>query len=417
MMEKRMYDREINIRVIFLDNIRSLMIFCVIIVHAASAYAPFMEWWHVRDSVSPGFGLLLFVLDIFQMPVLFFIAGYFAVPSLDRRGPGIFVVAKLKRLGIPLALIGIFLNPLMPYIRYRSTTSVPMGFFDYWVRQMKTVVSLRFEHAADMTEATKHLNDFIQHHLWFISLLLIFFIIFAFGAVIKNRLQPAAARPGTRKETANTRTILLSMFTAGLAMAVVFALVSLVSKDGAWLKMGGFLLFQPTRVALYAGMFLLGIRAYSQSWFMGVPMPGRWWLWLTVVLGVLIFFVIGSVTYAKTSSPLLSFANGLCRALICLCCVGLFTTLGYRHWNRPTRVNRSLAASSYDIYLIHLPVVIVLQLLFLSLGVPIFIKFTLVALSATVLSWGASSFLVLPYPKASVMALLAVFGLVAALVR
>ena len=64
------------------------------------------------------------------MPILFFIAGFFAPSSLVKRGVGGFINAKLKRLGIPLVLVGIFVVPLISFIGYRNRPDAALGFFD-----------------------------------------------------------------------------------------------------------------------------------------------------------------------------------------------------------------------------------------------------------------------------------------------
>ncbi len=53
-------------RIQFLDAVRVSMVFCVVLVHSAAAYANVIPWWHVRDPRSSAFfDLLVIVLDIF----------------------------------------------------------------------------------------------------------------------------------------------------------------------------------------------------------------------------------------------------------------------------------------------------------------------------------------------------------------
>ena len=99
------------------------------------------------------------------------------------------------------------------------------------------------------------------------------------------------------------------------------------------------------------------------------------------------------------------------RTFFCLAAIGLLTTIGSRYWNRTTRLNRSLAASSYDIYLLHLPIVVILQFAFLTATLPMVIKFVIIFVTAVAVSWSLSASLVRPYPKLSSAALLAAFVL------
>ncbi len=65
------------------------------------------------------------------MALLFFISGYFAVPSLDRKGGDRFAKDRFIRLGLPTLLYMLVIGPLTQYASYR-TPGVPGGFFYQW---------------------------------------------------------------------------------------------------------------------------------------------------------------------------------------------------------------------------------------------------------------------------------------------
>ena len=116
---------------------------------------PYHSLWSVRDPVRrPFFDLLLIVLDIFRCRVLFFLAGFFALPSLSTQGSRRFISVKLKRLGIPLLLIGLFFVPLISCIGYRNRTADAHGFFRFWWMQMQTVLDWRWVNYATTRSAT-----------------------------------------------------------------------------------------------------------------------------------------------------------------------------------------------------------------------------------------------------------------------
>jgi fucose 4-O-acetylase-like acetyltransferase len=75
-------------RLYFFDNLRAFVIVLVIVLHASityMAYAP--TWWYVLDPQnSTFFTWLVLLIDVPIMPILFFTAGYFALPSLQKRG-------------------------------------------------------------------------------------------------------------------------------------------------------------------------------------------------------------------------------------------------------------------------------------------------------------------------------------------
>jgi len=411
-----------NERVIFLDNIRSLMIISVLVLHASAAYSRFVPWWYVADHAKNSlFDITGTVLDIFLMPVLFFISGYFALPSLNRRGTFDFIIAKFRRLGIPLALVGVFIAPIMPYIRYHDRTDQPVGYLEYWLQQLKTFLDLRPLHVSpvEMVTTTGYQDIFIQHHLWFLSLLLVFFMLFAAGASVKTKFSNLTERVNSGN-VPTASSMLGAMLFSGLAIASCFALINLSSRDGAWIRIGGLLLFQPTRVPLYAGLFCLGIYAYSRNWFVLRKLPGTSWAWLAASLVLLLAFLTASGAFydqTATTTLYLALSHGLLRTFLCLSLIGFFTSLAYSRWNSPTRINRSLAASSYDIYLIHLPIVVLIQLAMFFLNISPLIKFGVVCMMSLMISWGLSSLMIRPYPRVAVTALLAVFSAAVIFVR
>ena len=89
-------------RLTYMDNLRWFMVVLVLIFHAGASYGSAVEFWPFHD-VNPStlIDLFMFEGDVFMMSVLFFIAGYFAMPSLSKRGIRRFLVDKLKSLGAP----------------------------------------------------------------------------------------------------------------------------------------------------------------------------------------------------------------------------------------------------------------------------------------------------------------------------
>jgi fucose 4-O-acetylase-like acetyltransferase len=108
-------------RLLYFDNLRTAAITLVILGHVAVSYGAGGDWYyHGEGQASPvAFILMLPLMAIgaaFMMGLLFLIAGYFTPHSYDRKGPGPFLVDRLKRLGIPLLLFAIVINPIIEYL-------------------------------------------------------------------------------------------------------------------------------------------------------------------------------------------------------------------------------------------------------------------------------------------------------------
>ena len=80
-------------RIYFLDNLRTILIFLVVLLHAGIVYEPILEnTWIVSDPVKSGsIGLVRMYLDLFVMFILFFISGYFISYSVKSKGALIFI--------------------------------------------------------------------------------------------------------------------------------------------------------------------------------------------------------------------------------------------------------------------------------------------------------------------------------------
>ena len=75
----------------------------------------------------------------------------------------------------------------------------------------------------------------------------------------------------------------------------------------------------------------------------------------------------------------------------------VFISFAYRYWNRDSKVNRTLAANSYGIYILHMPIVLGLNLALVSwAGGDVIVKFSIVTVASIFLSWCISRFVVKP---------------------
>ena len=80
-------------RLYFFDNLRACVIVLVIVLHASITYMTYApQWWYVLDpDNSDVFAMLVLLIDVPLMPILFFLAGYFTLPSLQKRGVNLFL--------------------------------------------------------------------------------------------------------------------------------------------------------------------------------------------------------------------------------------------------------------------------------------------------------------------------------------
>ena len=110
-------------RLAYLDNVRSLVIFLVIVMHTAVTYSGIGSWYYTEGSVEKlplfemvFFGFMQSFLQAWFMGILFFISAIFAAKALEKRGPSKFIKERLFRLGLPLLLYIFVISPIIIFI-------------------------------------------------------------------------------------------------------------------------------------------------------------------------------------------------------------------------------------------------------------------------------------------------------------
>jgi hypothetical protein len=95
------------------------MILLVIWAHLAILYSWLGSSIRFKDTVNPVAGFILIwstlFLQAFVMSGFSFVSGLFAPGSYDRKGSKQFILDRLLRIGVPLLVYDILINPLIVY--------------------------------------------------------------------------------------------------------------------------------------------------------------------------------------------------------------------------------------------------------------------------------------------------------------
>lgn len=399
-------------RLPFLDHLRSLMVVLVLIFHAGASYASAVDFWPFHDANTSGLiDFYMFLGDVFLMGTLFFIAGFFAPPSYEKRGFGRFLRDKLKTLGLPWLVVMLFVLPVLDYIHYTAQVSaagiVRMGYGRYWLLSLKKIAEfhvgwMEMDTYRNMTE------HFYQRYMWFLSLLLLFFGVFSLLRLAQTRTRANRNRRASAKSSYP-----LAFAVAGGASILLFGAVKLLVYPeilaAGWFSLCNIIQFQMGKMIVYAACFALGVYAYSRRWFRDGSGIGRWWVW-----GILCFSLFGMnmLVFKHLSEdvsplPIYKLAHTALYPAWIFSFVGLFLAFAYKHWNRETPLNRTLAVHSFDMYLVHYVFPMTLPLLLRDWSAPALVKFGVVAAVTVLGSYGISRFLLKPFPKAAVIGIAA----------
>jgi len=379
----------------FLSHVRYLMILFVLVLHACVSYTNYPFWFVHDPGTHWTFGLIANVTDVFTLPILFFIAGYFALPSLQRKGTTGFIKNKLKRLGIPFVLGVTIVAPPALYLNEYQHISWNISFstyYNYWIEYLKSPVSL---YVGPITQ----LPQFRPFHFWFISMLLMFFVIFCLFYKISTTWLPPATTRAKSGQASNALTLIL-LLVFGLVTSVGFFAINSVSPDYRWFTIGTLLSLQPTRLFLYICYFMLGIYAFSRQWFINGKTPSYFTFWLTFCFLLLIAYYLFCFQGKWLSIPRNTFTFAVIRSFLCLSFLMTFILFGFRFWNLSSKIDKAFSDNSYIIYQIHMTIVVIFQFLFTfwktdwqgALG----IKFGLVILLSIAFSYGISAYCIKP---------------------
>lgn len=394
----------------FLDNLRYAVIITVVMIHFAFAYAPVSPEAFVlaarRDHTSV-LDALIAIRNVFGMPLLLCISGLLTYRSLTRTSSLVaFSRDKVRRYAVPLLFTAIFVGPIVPYVRYALKTPDPIAFVAYWTQQIRGLVGVA------PWDALPWADRFHVHHLWFVSLLLVLMLsaaaIYRFTRVVRLpvRLGPLATLA------------LLVVFNVAMHLFSIFVLHI---RDGYWASfLNGLLAFEANRVWLLASFFAWGAYLARQIEAGRELLPLRLSVWATVsIVATAAFAILVGPAYAGRDAPefLLDAGYVTARVIMCIAISGLLLRAAAAYWNRDSAIGRILARNSYNVYLVHMPVVVALQWLFLRFAPqaqPIAAAFVggVIAVAATYL---ICEFLVRDRPKIAVAAGLGVFILEVAL--
>lgn len=406
------------------DNLRSLMVIFVLIFHAGASYGSAVAFWPFHD-VNPSMiiDLCMFLGDVFMMAVLFFIAGYFALPSLQKKGGWRFIMDKLKHLGIPWLVVTSLVLPVLDYIHYSAHSFkngvVTRGYAAHWLLSMKKIAELSVGWM-EMSAYQNMTEHFYQRYMWFLSLLLLFFGVFAllYGANKKwgRRTEQASIEDRTRSK----RSVFAALMLVGVLTVLLFASVKFFISPGfigmGWFSLGNLIQFQFGKLVIYGSYFGLGIYAYSRKWFLNGLDFGRSWVWwgICLILFVVNMLVLKNLSAADIPSLGLRLAFVVLYPIWMLTFLGAFTAFAARHWNRSTPFSRELAANSYNMYLTHYVFPMTLPLLLSAWeGGPVLIKFGIVAFITVLLSYGISRYIIRSFPRQVIIGLICLSVLLA----
>ncbi len=345
-------------RLLFIDNLRILLIVLVVLVHLAITYgAPVGDWYYqeVRAETIESIFYIFFlaVSQSFFMGLFFLISGYFTPESYDRKGASLFFKDRLLRLGIPLLFYIIFIDPLIGYVLVISkgfSGSFP-DFLGLYISNYKGLAT---------------------GPLWFVESLLIFVVIYVIWRLLVKSTDRVSKIPGN---------ITIAIF------AFILGIISFIIR--IWFPIGWYFELLHLQIPFfpqYIAMFIVGLIASRGSWFMQVSeKTGRLWLWIAGTL--LILFPVLLFLYIYSGDPALfagglnwqAFTYALWEQFLGVSIIIALTVSFREKRNNQGRLAKAMSASAYTVYIFHAPIIVFLALGLRNVILDPLLKFLLVA--------------------------------------
>jgi surface polysaccharide O-acyltransferase-like enzyme len=339
-------------RMHYLDNLRIYLTILVILHHATLAYGG-MGDWGIRDKVTDEVSPFLFIVfnalnQSYFMTAFFLLAGYFTPRSLERKGAKTFLLDRAIRLGVPLLVYTTCILTLTDFLILRFYLGRPFQ------------LRLRYE----------------PGHLWFLQALFLFALIHVIFRAFKK-----SATKLTDRDLPSDAVIWIAV----IVLSVLTFLVRLAYPVGETV-----LNMHPGHFVHYVFAFVAGIVAYRGDWLRRLT-NARGKRWGYVALGTFPFFFVLLVLGGALESDanLVKFLGGFTwQAMsyaawetIMMVAIILFLLYFFREkFDRAGALTKTMAASVYTVYIIHQIVLYSLNIVFLSVAIPSFVKFIAVSL-------------------------------------
>lgn len=337
-------------RQFYIDNLRIFLICLVVLHHFMISYGAPGGWFYNESQAE--FPLLIpmamFVAtnQAFFMGMFFFISAFFILPSLNRKGSKKFITERIIRLGIPLVVYYFLIQALTIFIQNKYIRGVEDPFISYLIDS----------------------GNWGFGPMWFVEALLIFTTLFLLVRLFK--LKPKVKFPGTKK-------ILIAATLIGLGQFLIRTKIPIGSGHE-------FTNFQFPFFLQYVFLFPLGIIAYQNNWmdFINTKMGWRWFGFaqMLIFIGFPVLFILGGaldggIEIFMSGFTWQSFSYATWEQLLGFSLIiGLFGIFK-KQFNTQGNFTQKLSGSTYGVYVLHPPILVGVNALFLNWHIPQLLKF------------------------------------------
>lgn len=350
-------------RLLYIDNLRTFVIACVVMHHLAVTYSGVGSWYYedtrgLNTASTIWFTFYLTFQQAYFMGLMFLIAGYFVAGSYDRRRFGGFIGERLRRLGIPTLIFMVAIDPFISLVELRNRFT---GF-----------------NLVNFLSATGP--------MWFAAALLIFSLVYAVARLLFPRVRVESLAVALQPRLRNLALL-------ALGIAVLAFLIRIVQPIGT-----AILNMQLCFFASYIVLFCVGIVAYRGGLLDRISYrAGKWMLIGAVGLGFVVWLLVFGLL-SKTGHVLAVEGGGTWESAVyavwessVAVAMGFGLLVVFREkLNRQGRIARAMSDSSFAVYMFHPPFLVAVALLFTPLALAPFAKWVIACVICVPLCFAAA---------------------------
>jgi len=339
-------------RLDYLDAARAFALILGIIFHASISFMPIFIGWAVMDistsSVVPSF---MMISHSFRLELFFLIAGFFSHMKFHKEGFQSFLKSRVVRIAVPFIIGWLLLRPLIVSCWLMGAESM---------RGDINILNALKDGLASLGERPKDL--LVGTHLWFLYYLL---LISAIVLLLRYLLS-------LNKPVQNELTQLANSFAGWISNSHFAIFIVALPTAGCLWFMNQWGVDTPDKsliphipvLLIYAGFFIFGWLLHRQPILLENFSRLTWRkLAFCLVAAIMANWLSNfQMNLAHPHFKLIRACFMFSYAIMMWSLVSLVIGIFKRLFNRPNKIVRYVADSSYWLYLIHLPIVIWLQI-------------------------------------------------------
>jgi surface polysaccharide O-acyltransferase-like enzyme len=219
--------------------------------------------------------------------------------------------------------------------------------------------------------------------MWFIELMLIFIVAYGLGRVLIGYVIDSSGNDDLPTSIGVPSNLVLGIFAFTLGVIIFVMRI--------WLPINSY--FKPLGLPLayvpqYIVLFFVGVIAYRGDWFQRISVAtGKLWLWIVLFFILVVFpivFVLGGALEGNTDAyaggqTWQSFAYSTWEEFICVGMIIVLLVWFREKFNRQGALAKAMSDSTFTVYFIHAPVLVLLALALKDIDLYPLLKWLLVS--------------------------------------